>query len=149
VKPVLVGEHGVDIPRRRDLKALHASRERVLGLGLDEHVDMGSLQADVHDPKPLAQRSDDRRLAHRLVHLASSQAANTGDDSHHDVERVSRLDLRPLLMPRTSPCVLRLAPGSLALPAAAKELLLNVPLARSLRRHLQVLDSHSHLSRQW
>ena len=39
-------------------------------------------------------------------------------------------------MPRPGACTLRLAPGSLALPAAPEQLLLHMPLTRPLRRRL-------------
>jgi hypothetical protein len=80
-----ISQRGVDVPRCGDLEALHPAGERGLVVGLDQHVHMSSLQADVDDPEPLAQRRRDRRIAHGLVQLAPPQAAHRRRDPHHDV----------------------------------------------------------------
>jgi hypothetical protein len=41
-----------------------------LVVGFDEHVHVRTLDAYMHDPKPLAQRRADRGIAYRLVQLA-------------------------------------------------------------------------------
>jgi len=70
--PLAVAEDRIDVPRRRDLEALHAARELAGVVSLDEQVDVGALQADVDDPDPLADRGDDRRLSYRAVHQSPS-----------------------------------------------------------------------------
>jgi hypothetical protein len=132
--PVLAcAERGIDEPRRGDLEALHAARERHLVLGLDQHVDVRALEADVHDAEPIAHCREDRGLAHDLVHHAPPQAPHRRHNAHHDVERVVWPDLGPRVVPRACPRTLRLAAGALALAAAPEQRLLDVPLARTLR----------------
>jgi hypothetical protein len=129
-----VSERGVDVPGRGDLEALHPAGKRSLVLGLDEHMHVGTLQADVHDPKPLAQRRGDRGVAHRLVQLAPPQAADRRRDPHHDVQRVIRLELRPRLVPFPRARTSGLSPGAAPLAAAPEQLLLDVsPVPRALR----------------
>src|ERR1044071_5888834 len=50
--PLAVPERSIDVLRGRDHEPLHAPRQRRLGLGLDDHVHVISLPADVHDPHP-------------------------------------------------------------------------------------------------
>jgi len=79
------------MPAGGNREALHAARKRELVVRLDEHVHMVPLDADVHDPDPLAQRCRDRRLAHRLVQLSSTHVSNGLDHPHDDVQRKLRL----------------------------------------------------------
>ena len=65
---VAIGEHGaspawpgpaladrrIEVLGGRDLKALHPRPQCLLGVGLDEQVDVRALDADVHDPKVFA-----------------------------------------------------------------------------------------------
>jgi hypothetical protein len=88
-------ERGVDVPRRGDLKPLHAAGERGLVLGLDDHVDVRALQAEVDDPEPPAERRGDRGGTHRLIHRASTKAAHRRHDAHHDMQRMMRLEVGP------------------------------------------------------
>jgi hypothetical protein len=131
--PCTMAERGVDVPRRRDQKALHAAGERGLVLSLDEHVHMVALEADVDDPEPLSQRGGDRGVAHRLVQLAPSQAAHRRCDADHDVQRMIRLELQTRLVPFPRTRALGLSPGTTPLSAAPEQLLLDVPLALTLR----------------
>jgi hypothetical protein len=126
-------EHSVHMPAGRDREALHAARKRKLVLRLDEHVHVRPLDADVHDPDPLAERCRDRRLAHRLVQRPPPHVPDRGDDPQDDVQRKLRLHQRPLLVPRARAAALRFATRSLALATAPEQLLLYVPLARSPR----------------
>jgi hypothetical protein len=61
--PLALPERPIDVLRGRDHEPLHTLRERCLVLGLDDHVHVIPLQADVHDPEPLAHRRCDRGLA--------------------------------------------------------------------------------------
>src|SRR5215475_12036147 len=94
---------------------------------------MRPLNADVHDPEPLTNRSHHRRIAHCLVHGSSSQIPDGIHHPHHHVERMSWLDHRPRVVLRARPLSLRLPTRTLALPAPPKQLLLHMPLALSLR----------------
>jgi len=85
-----IAERGVDCPGRGDLEALHAQAERRLVLGLDEHMQVRSLDAHVNDAEPLAQRRRDRRTADRLCtscgtasspRLARPASPHAADDS--------------------------------------------------------------------
>ncbi|MEO7732604.1 MAG: hypothetical protein ABIY55_16670 [Kofleriaceae bacterium] len=97
----LVGsERRIDVPRDRNLEALHPTRERQLVLRLDEHVDVRCLDTEVNDPDPPADRRDDRSLADSSVHLRSAQVANLRHHPQHDVQRVPRLQLQPPLVRR-------------------------------------------------
>jgi hypothetical protein len=136
---MLVSQCRVDVPRGRDQEALHAPRERALVGGFHQHVYVGPLDARMHDPDPLAHRGRDRRFAHGLVHRAAPQVADGGHDAHDDVQRVMWLERRPLLVPRSGTSALRLAPGALALAAMTEQLLLDMPLARPLRRRLHMI----------
>jgi hypothetical protein len=103
-------------------------------------MDMIALQADVYDPHALSERRDDRCLAHCLVHLASAQSSDVGNDTQHDMQRVPRLHLAPRVMRRARPAALWLASGALPLAALLEQLLLYMPLTRSPRsssRHQQ------------
>ena len=55
---------------------MHAGRERVFVLGLDEQMNVRALDAQLHDPEVLSQSSGQRRLANRLVHASSAQVAD-------------------------------------------------------------------------
>ena len=127
-------ERGVDVTRRRDLEALHPAGERALVLGLDEQVDVGALQRDVHDAKPLAQGRRDRRVAHRLVHPAPPQAAYRRRDPQHHVERVVRLEVRPGRMALEGARPLRPATRAAALATAAEQVARDMPLPPTCRR---------------
>ena len=128
--PAVRREPRVDVARRRDLESLHAARERLGVLCLDEHVNVRALDADVHDPEALPERGGDRRFAQRLVHRTLAQVADGLDDAHHDVQRMIRPDRRSRAMTRARAAPARLPPGSLAPPAVAEQLLLHVPLPR-------------------
>jgi len=137
--PVLVDtERRVDVPRRRNLKPLHPMREREVGVRLREHMNVIALQADVYDPKPLAQSRCDRRIAHGLVERPATQVADSRNHAHHDMQRLIGPDVRPLLVRCAGARALRLTPRSLALPTAPEQLLLHMPLTRSPRRRLHV-----------
>src|ERR1041384_2338547 len=99
-------------------------------------MNMRPLQADMHDPDPLANRCDDRRVPERLVQLASAQATDSWNDPQHHMQRLRRLDLRPLPMQRTCTRSLRFASGAPALAAVAKQLLLRRLLPTSARARL-------------
>ena len=68
--PACFPEGRLNVPGRRDEKALHAPGKRRLVLGFDQQMHMIALQADVNDAKPLVQCCSDRSIAHRLVHRA-------------------------------------------------------------------------------
>ncbi len=72
-------------------------------LGLDEHVDMVSLQADMDDPDVLAERGGDRGTAHRLIQRTATEAADLRHDAHHDVQRLIGLEVRPPTVPLSGP----------------------------------------------
>jgi hypothetical protein len=61
--PLAIPEHSIDVLRGRDHEPLHPLRQRRPVLGLDDHVHVIPLQADMHDPQPLAHRRRDRGLA--------------------------------------------------------------------------------------
>jgi hypothetical protein len=132
--PHTIAERGVDVPRGRDQEALHPAGERPGVLRLHEHVDVRPLQADVHDPEPLAHRRGDRGLAQRLVHPAPPQAPHRGHDPHHHMQRVVPLEGRPCLVPLPRPRSPRLSPGPAPLAATPEQLLLDMSLSRTLRR---------------
>jgi len=144
---IAIGEHAaaprlrvatkrlVDVLRRGDREALHAARERRFVLGLDEHVDVLSLQADMDDAQPFAPRRGDRCRADRLVHVAAAQAPDCRADTHHDMQRMVRLEIRARLMPLAGANPARLSSGTSPLAAAAKQRLLDMPLALRHRRH--------------
>jgi hypothetical protein len=136
-----VTQRGVDVPRRRDQEALHAASERSRVISLDDHVHVRALQRDVYDPEPLAQRRGDRRCAHGLVHRAPPQAAHLRHDPHHDVQRVVRLECLPGRVPLSGAYALWLPSCTAPLAAPPEQLLLDMPLARSLRlrRHARFI----------
>jgi hypothetical protein len=61
-------------------------------------------------------------------------------DPHHDVQRMIRLERRPRLVPLPGAWALRLPSRAAPLATPPEQLLLDVPLARSLRlrRHAQI-----------
>lgn len=77
---------------------------------------MVALDRDVHDAESLAQCRGDRRIAQRLVQLATSHVADGRIDAQDDVQGLTRLDHRSLLVPRAGTGALRLASGTRALP---------------------------------
>src|ERR1043166_863639 len=114
--PRAITQRSIDILRRRDLEALHAACECALVVRLCQHVHVVALQAHVNDPESLAPRGDDRRIAQRLVHVPPSQAAHRRHDSHHDVQPVLSLEVRPRLVPLPRPRTARLSPAPRRLP---------------------------------
>src|ERR1043166_2221914 len=130
----------IDIPRHRDLKPLHSPGKCLAVLRLGEHMNVRPLDAQMHDPEPLAHRGHDRRRSHPLVHRPPTKTPDGVDHPHHHMQRVIRLDHRPSVMPFSSSLRLRLPPCPLALPAVPEQLLLHVSLARPLRpRRLHLL----------
>ena len=84
--PELVGaQDRVDIARRRDLESLKTPREYLLVLGLDQHVNVVTLQRDVHDADPLSHCRDDRRFAQSPVHVAAAQTSDGRHNAQHDM----------------------------------------------------------------
>ena len=110
-----VAKRRIDMSRCRDLEPLHPARERVLAVGLDQHVHVVSLQADMNDPESLAQRGGDGRMAYRLVQLPAPQATDRRHHAQHDVQRVIGLELRP-------PCVTHASARAFGLPSGAAPL---------------------------
>jgi len=132
-----VAQDRIDVPRRRDLESLQPARKLAGVVGFDQQMDMRALQADVHDPDPLTDRGNDRRLAHRPVHQPAPQAADRRHDAQHDVQCMIRLHVGPLLVARSRALSLRRTPGTLALATSTEQLLLHVPLARPPRPRLR------------
>ncbi|HMG54572.1 MAG TPA: hypothetical protein VK601_13840 [Kofleriaceae bacterium] len=108
----------VEVLGGRDLKALHAMRERALVVGLDQQMDVGALDAEMNDPEVLAPRGDERRLAHRMVDAAAAQVADGAHHPQHDVHGIPRVEKRPLLVRRAGPQALRWPTGTAPLAAA-------------------------------
>src|ERR1044071_1349430 len=105
----------------RDLKALHSSCERQLVVGLDQQVDVRSLDAELDDAEVLAPRCGERGLADGLVHASPAQVADGADYPQDDVNRVPRVEERSLLVRRAGPLALRRAPRAAPLTAARLE----------------------------
>jgi hypothetical protein len=115
-------------------------------------VNVGALQRDVNDPKPLAQRRRDRGLAQRLVHRASPQATDLRRDPHHDVQRVIRLELRPRLVPFPGTRAPGLPSSTAPLAAPPEQLLLTSPLRLSLRPrrpHALIVTTRAYPVNDW
>jgi hypothetical protein len=75
--------------RRRDLKALHAARERELVVGFDDQVYMRALDAEVHDMEVCARCDRIRSSANRVVRAPAAQVADGLDDTQHDMDWVA------------------------------------------------------------
>jgi hypothetical protein len=71
-----LADRRVEVLGGRDLEPLHARRQRVLVVGLDEQVHMGALDADVYDAEVLAPNGRQRGLADREIGEATAQAAH-------------------------------------------------------------------------
>jgi len=146
--PGSLAERCVDVPRCRNLEALHSASERHPVLGLHKQVDMVSLQADMNDPDVLAKRRGDRGTAHRLVQRAAPETADLRHDTHHDVQRLIRLEVGPPAVPLPGARTARFSPGAAPLATTPKQRLLDVLLAPSpaLRCHAHTIATHHDLS---
>jgi hypothetical protein len=136
---------------RRDLKPLHALRERGLVVRLDEQVHVRALDAEVHDPEARAPGRRQRRLADRLVHAAPTEIPDRAHHAEHDVDRVPPVQERPLLVRRPGTRPLRRPTGASPLAAALLEqhqlgLLQSSPAAGRLLAQLHVAHNTSNVA---
>jgi hypothetical protein len=82
--------------RSAALKRAHSARQRATAARLDEQVDMRALDAEMNDAEVIAPQHHDRRLADRHVPIARAQPADALVDADRDVNRLARLQRRPL-----------------------------------------------------
>jgi hypothetical protein len=106
---------------RRDLEALHPPGQGSLVVGLDQQMDVRSLEAELDDAKVFAARSGQRGLADRLVHAAPAQIADSADHPQRDMHRVPCVQERPLPVRRARPRALRRTTGPAPLATARLE----------------------------
>jgi hypothetical protein len=83
-------------------------------------MNVGALDAEVHDPKVLAPRGGERGLADRPIDTPAAQVTDRADDPQHDMDGMPRVEIRPLLVRSTGPLALwpptRAAPLATTLP---------------------------------
>src|SRR5437016_14307787 len=84
-------------------------------------MNMGALNAQLHDPEVFSTRRGQRRLANRLIRAASTQVADRAHDAERDMHWISRVQHRPLLVRRPGPGALRRPPLPASLAAALLE----------------------------
>ena len=106
---------------RRDLEALHPRRQGLLVIGLDEQVNVRALDAQLHDPEPLAPGGGQRRLADRLIGQPAPQAPDRTHHAQRHVDRMPRLQVEPCLVRRPGACALARTPSPAAFAAALLE----------------------------
>jgi hypothetical protein len=151
---VTVGEHGappagtrlaladrrVEVLGCRDLESLHPRCEGPLVVGFYEQVDVGTLDAEVHDPEAFAPSGGERGFTDRPVDTPAAQVADRADDPQHDMNGIPCVKVRSLLVRRTGPLTLRraasAAPLATALLEQRKLLGLGAPVSRAGRRTL-------------
>ena len=137
---VAIGEHSASSSRpglafadrrvqvlgRRDLEALHSRRQRVLVVGLDEQVDVCTLDTDVHDPEVFAPGGGERGFADRAIGEPAAEVADRANGPQDHMDRIPCVQLRAGLVRRAGSLPLRLAAGA-------------APLATTLGEQLKLL----------
>ena len=111
----------VEVLGGRDLEPLHARRQRVLVVGLDEQVDVRALDAEVDDPEVLASGRRERRFADRTIGEPAAQVADRADDPQDHVDRMPREQIRAGLVRRTGPPTFGRSTGAAPLAAPPLE----------------------------
>jgi len=101
-------------------KPLHAAREGVLIVGLDEQVQVVRLDADVDDAVIGAGEAGAERAADRAIHAQDAQVADLAGETEDDVHGVARDDLGARAMTRIAAAPGRLAAGALRDLAGAR-----------------------------
>jgi len=112
-----LADRGVEVLGSRDLEALHTVGERALVVGLDQQMDVGTLDAEVHDAEVLPHRRDERGFADRMVDAAPAQVTDRAHHPQHDVHGIPRVEIRPFLVRCTGPLALRRPPSTAPLAA--------------------------------
>ena len=95
VRVIAIDEHLSAVPeprieplRRRDQQALHAFAERAFVVGLDDEVDMRSLNAEMDDAEIRARQRRLQRAANRSIASPPAQSPDLRRDSHGDTNRL-------------------------------------------------------------